>query len=112
MNASNSPRKSFTATEDMIGKYLNRVLYTDIQPIGKIVGIKSKTTLLVQPITVSENKTKMEFIPGGFAGVCINQDKQEYDYTEEGEVFPYRMSVNDRYVRISEKPHYYYDYNF
>ena len=64
-------RKTFTANEDMIGKYINEYLYSDINPIGKIVGIKSKTILYVQPIEATENKTKMDFVPGGFQPTAL-----------------------------------------
>ena len=56
-------RKTFTATEDMVGKYINQHLYTDVIPVGKIVSIKSKTVVLLQPITATKNKTKMARIP-------------------------------------------------
>lgn len=106
------PRKTFTATEDMIGKYINTHLYTDVIPVGKIVGIKSKTVFLIQPIKATKNKTKMEFIPGGFAGHCTNQWAQEWEYEETGTIKEFKMSVNDRYNRISDHPINYYDYNF
>ena len=54
----------------------------------------------------------MEWVVGGFAGHCINQYAQSYDFSEEGEVFEMRLSSKDRYYRISEKPIKYYDYNF
>ena len=53
-------------TADLIGKYVNRCLWSDVDPIGKIVGIKGKYIALIQPVVASENKTKMEFIAGGF----------------------------------------------
>ena len=105
-------RKSFITEESMIGKYINRYLYSDVQPVGKIVGIKSKTILLIQPVYASKNKTKMEFEVGGFSAVCTNQSEQQYDFIEKGEVFELRMSVNSGGLRIDEKPRYYYDYNF
>jgi hypothetical protein len=108
----NSMRASFSTSEDLIGKYINRHGYSDIDPVGKIVGIKSKTIVFVQPVVAGENKTKMEWVAGGFAGHCVNQHAQSYDFTEEGEVFEMRLSSGDRCHRISEKPIKYYDYNF
>jgi hypothetical protein len=108
----NSMRASFSTSEDLIGKYINRHGYSDIDPVGKIVGIKSKTIVFVQPVVAGENKTKMEWVAGGFAGHCVNQHAQSYDFTEEGEVFEMRLSSGDKYHRISEKPIKYYDYNF
>lgn len=106
-------RRGFTATEDMIGKYINEVLYTDVNPIGKIVGIKSKTILYVQPIEATENKTKMDFVPGGFSFHCTNNRAQEWEFKEVGEVVEMRMTLGRYdYRRISDRPRKYYDYNF
>jgi hypothetical protein len=104
--------KRFQSSEEMIGKYINRHGYSDIDPIGKIVGIKSKTILYVQPVEAGDNKTKMEWVSGGFAGHCVNQSAQSYDFTEVGDVFEMRMSNGNRYYRISDTPCKYYDYNF
>lgn len=106
-------RRGFTATEDMIGKYINEVLYSDVNPIGKIVGIKSKTILYVQPIVAVENKTKMNFIPGGFSAHCTNNYSQEWIFEEQGDVIEVKMTVGKYdYKRISDSPRKFYDYNF
>ena len=105
-------RRTFTATENMIGKFLNLHLYTDINPIGKIVGIKSKTVLLIQPIKETKNNAKMEFISGGFAGHCVNQHDQDWGFEEYGDVREHKMYATDRSVRISDNPIMYYDFNF
>lgn len=102
-------------TNDLIGKYLNQYLWSDINPIGKIVGIKGKTKVLVQPIVASENKVKMEYVAGGFSAHCVNQSEQEYDYFEQGEVYEMTLSktkMKRSYLGISNKPYKYYDFNF
>jgi hypothetical protein len=105
-------RKRFSTSEDLIGKYINRHGYSDIDPIGKIVGIKSKTIVHVQPVVAGDNLTKLEWVSGGFAGHCVNQNEQKYEFTEEGDLFEMRLSVGDRCNRISDRPIKYYDYNF
>lgn len=105
-------RARFQTSEEIIGKYINRHGYSDIDPVGKIVGIKSKTIVLVQPVEAGDNKTKMEWVVGGFAGHCVNQYAQSYDFTEVGEVFELRMSVGNKSLIISDNPIKYYDYNF
>jgi hypothetical protein len=102
----------FSTSEDLIGKYINRHGYSDIDPIGKIVGIKSKTIVYVQPMVAGDNLTKMEWISGGFVGHCVNQNEQRYEFTEEGNVFEMRLSAGDKSHRISDRPMKYYDYNF
>jgi hypothetical protein len=102
----------FETSNAMIGNYINQYGYSDITPLGKIVGIKSKTILYVQPIEAGENKTKMEWVSGGFAGHCVNQNEQSYDFTEVGEIVEIRMSNGDRRNRIDNRPMKYYDFNF
>jgi hypothetical protein len=105
----------FVITEDLIGKYLNRCLWSDVDPIGKIIGIKGKSKVIVQPIVAGKNKVKMEWVSGGFAGHCVNQGQQEYDFTESGDVFEISLSnasMKNKYIRIHDRPIKYYDYNF
>lgn len=105
--------KNQILTSELIGKYINRYGYSDINPIGKIVGIKSKTIVLVQRIEASENKTKMNFEVGGFSAICTNNWNQEYDFTELNEVIEVRISnAFLRNARIEETPVKHYDYNF
>ncbi len=102
-------------TPELIGKYINQVLWSDVDPIGKIVGIKGKSKVLIQPVVAGENKAKMEFVPGGFSAVCINQYNQSYEFTEVGEVFEASLSnssMKKNFWRISDSPRKFYDYNF
>jgi hypothetical protein len=101
--------------EELIGKYINQVLWSDVNPVGKIIAIKGKTKVLIQPICASQNKAKMEYVTGGFAGVCINQNEQHYDYMELGEVFETTLShakLKKAFWSIGDAPYKQYDYNF
>lgn len=101
--------------EQLIGKYINRVLWSDVDPVGKIVGIKSKTKVIIQIVKASENKTKMEWVVGGFAGHCINQSAQSYDFTITDETFEASLSnssLKKRFWSIDDRPRKWYDYNF
>ena len=105
----------FQVTNELIGKYINQVLYSDVDPVGKIVGIKGKTKVLIQPVFASENKADMNFIPGGFAGHCTNMYDQSYEFYEHGEVFEATLSktaMKKRFWSINEHPRKFYDYNF
>lgn len=63
---------------------------------------------------------KPEWIAGGFAGHCVNQDEQSYTYepNENGELYTFRWS--DKYghygqpndLTLSKGRHEFYDYNF
>lgn len=107
--------KKFEATPDLIGKYINRYLWTDADPVGKIIGVRGKSFVTIQPIRAGRNKTKMKFEVGGFAGHAINNDQQEYDYFEQGEPYEVRLSnskMHNMHWAISDKPFKKYDYNF
>jgi hypothetical protein len=104
---------TITVNNEMIGKYINRYGYSDINPVGLIVGIKGKTKLIVKKVIASENKTKMQFEVGGFCAVCINQNEQEYDFTISEETMEIRISkALMRTFCIQEKPMKFYDFNF
>lgn len=108
-------KEKFIVSESLIGKYINQYLWSDVNPVGKIVGIKGKTKVLVQPVVAGPNKVKMEFIPGGFSAHCTNMYEQRYDFFEEGEVFETVLSnfrMKKAYWSIEEAPNRYYDYNF
>lgn len=108
-------RNQFQATEDMIGKYINRYLYSDVQVVGKIVGIKSKTILKIQKVEARKDPDwKPEWKPGGFSAICLNQLSQKWIFTETDEIFDLRLSAGDlkRFFRIDESPREFYDYNF
>jgi len=108
-------KEKFIVSESLIGKYINQYLWSDVNPVGKIVGVKGKTKVLVQPVVAGPNKVKMEFIPGGFSAHCTNMYEQRYDFFEEGEVFETVLSnfrMKKAYWSIEEAPNRYYDYNF
>ena len=107
----------FEVTADLIGKYINQVLWSDVNPVGKIVGIKGKTRVLIQPVVAGENKSmkEMTFVPGGFVGTFIDQHIQSYDFFEKGEVYEVSLSTSSmkrNHWKIADAPHKFYDYNF
>jgi predicted RNA-binding protein YlqC (UPF0109 family) len=101
--------------KDLIGKYVNQRLYTDINPVGKIIGTRGKTILIVKRVMEVKQTKEMEFVSGGFAGICINQEDQEWAFEEVEDVFEVKM--NKQWGRrgqmyVADKPRMYYDYNF
>ena len=102
-------------SEEMVGTYINRVLWSDVMPLGRIVSIKSKTKVLVQRVKAGENKVKMEFVPGGFAGHCVNNYRQDYDFYDEGQPFELslsRSSMKRSFLQFANCPMKHHDYNF
>jgi hypothetical protein len=111
----NSQDKKFIASPDLVGKYINRYGYSDVHVVGKIVGIKSKTIVVVQRVNAEKDPTwKPEWVSGGFSAVCLNQSYQRWIFNETNETFPMRLSAGDlkRAYRIDDKPIEFYDYNF
>ena len=102
-----------TQNQELIGKFLNRIGYSDVNPIGKVIGTRGKTIAIVKRVTADEQITKLEWIVGGFSGICTNQWNQEWKYIETEEVFEVRLSKEYlKRVSIDENPRKFYDYNF
>jgi hypothetical protein len=99
--------------QELIGKYLNHIGYSDVNPIGKVIGTKGKTIAIVKRVIAEEQVTKLQWITGGFSGICTNQCNQEWKYEETEEVFEVRLSKQYlKSVSIDENPRKFYDYNF
>lgn len=96
-------------------------LYSDAHA-GTVIK-KTKTTITVQQdkATIDPN-FKPEFVTGGFAGHCTNQNEQTYTYERDpnGTVTTYRWSKKyNRYqgggdgsVTVTKGRREFYDYNF
>jgi hypothetical protein len=99
--------------DGLVGKFVNAYFYSDINPVGVVVGVKGKTIIVIKRVVATKQITKLEFMAGGFAGTCINQGNQEWVYEELEELVEMRVGnkFNKQY-RIEDKPYKYYDYNF
>lgn len=92
--------------------YSDRKAYTIIRRTAKTITIQRDKAIL-------NPNFKPEFIQGGFAGTCINQNEQEYIYErdENGRTLTLRWS--DKYgkfvckeANVRNGRHEFYDYNF
>lgn len=109
-----TPRE-YSNNNDLIGLYINRSLFSDVDPIGKIVSTRGTNFVTIQPVEATENKTKMEFVKGGFSFICLNQYSQKYDFYEYGEPYEVRLSksmLKRNFWVIQSFPRKFYDYNF
>lgn len=99
----------------MVGKFVNRYLWSDVQVVGKIVDTFGKTGIVIEPYTATLDKNwKADVIPGGFAGHCVNNYSQTYDYAPSGDE-NIRMRISYKFFkmyRIEQEPNHFYDYNF
>lgn len=103
--------------DNLVGFYLNRYSYSDINPIGRVVRVVGKNTVevaIVRPTTEWPiNKADLKFEVGGFSAVCLNGHSQKWQYEETGDTIKFRVSRQQaRTVGVSDQPCKYYDYNF
>ena len=99
-------------------KYANCYLYSDIDPY-QIVRVISDKSIEVKPMRCTRN-FKPSYIPGGFAGICINQDDQEWIIEESTSEHVIRLRKRkdghfykgSMRFKLSNVPIKYYDFNF
>jgi hypothetical protein len=99
----------------LVGQYISQRMYTDIRILGRIVGIKGKATLIVEPMFTTKQQTKLNFVQGGFLANCSNQADQKWGFVIGENAEPMTVRVTSNFTRqyvVSEKPCHYYDYNF
>ena len=101
-------------------KFANHHGYSDIDPFEIVRRVSDKTIEIREMHTERDDSVKMEFVAGGFAGHCINQNEQKWFIVsnEQRPVIRIRLGKNGwkdshgrRYV-LSENPIRFYDYNF
>lgn len=103
-------------------QYLNQYGYSDVAPYEIIKFSPSGKTAYIRAMLAEKDKSwKPNFIPGGFAGHCTNQDKQEWIITSDSKqpIIKARLhkngtwhSSNGHHGMPSSKPVRFYDYNF
>ena len=107
--------RNYIGVQGLEGRFINRRLWSDTNPVGKIISTRGKNFVTIQPIDAGKNKTKMSFEIGGFSAICTNEYEQSYDFIESGEPYEIRLSksmLSNKYYHIESAPKNYYDYNF
>ncbi len=98
-----------------VKKYCNRRVGSDSYAYEVVEVVNPKKVIIRQ--LDAKRVTDVHFIKGGFASHCVNNYSQEYEY-EVNESYPLEMiklhkagwSYGQFYM--SDKPRYFYDYNF
>jgi hypothetical protein len=100
--------------QELIGKYVSRVLYSDVQIVGKIIAIKGKSTIVIQSMNATKQTEELDFQVGGFFAHCSNQNNQKWQFEEEqGRIEELRLGKKfDKWYSIDNFPRHFYDYNF
>ncbi len=99
--------------------YCNNHMYSDVQPYEIVRVISPKTIVIRQMDTVQTVKPK-QFVSGGFSAHCVDQDKQDYNYSsnKSNKLIQARLQKSGHYKSIvgkhflSEQPFKFHDYNF
>lgn len=103
-----------------IKKYCNYHGYTDVEPY-EVVRVISDKTVEIRPMAHGQNKANMEWVSGGFAGHCINNHAQHYDYYPNPDAKTIRVRWSEKFqcwkkgslkFTMADEPRYFYDYNF
>ena len=99
-------------------RYLNFYGYSDVEPY-EVVKTISEKTVEIRPMKATEKEWDKTFIPGGFCGTFINQDKQQWAIEPDpnAEVIRARLGrkgwKSERgFHRAEEAPRKFYDFNF
>lgn len=101
--------------ETQIKSYCNEHFYSDVHPY-EVVQVISDKKVVVRPMR-EIRKTDPIIQPGGFAGHCINNREIEYDYESMPDaptktIKLHKRGWNHGQFRMSDRPIYFYDYNF
>lgn len=104
-----------------VGDGVTMCLYSDAYACT-VIAKTAKTITIQRDKATRDPNFKPEFIPGGFAAHCINQEDQRWTYerNQDGEITRCYWSEKlgmyttggDRSIKIRLGRHEFYDYNF
>lgn len=105
----------------MEAKFANRLGYSDVEPF-EVVRVVSEKCLEVRRMDAEIDPAwKAEWVVGGFAGRCINQNQQKWIIASNpaNPVSRIRLQKNGNWkspcgsrFALGDKPIKFYDYNF
>ena len=102
-----------------IGDGVTICLWSDMYA-ATIIKKTDRTVTVQRDKAILDPNFKPEWIPGGFAGHCTNQDEQTYTYERDPNGELYRFHWSDKHctygrpgnLRLIKGRHEFYDYNF
>ena len=100
--------------------FANHYGYSDVTPFEVVKVISDKTIEVREMDAERDESVRLEWLPGGFAGHCVNQRDQKWCITSNESNPVIRLRLNkkgwqDKHGRrfgLSDKPVRFYDYNF
>ena len=98
--------------------FCNWHMFSDVEPY-EIVNVISDKTIEVRAMTCTRN-FQPEWIPGGFAGVCTNQEEQEWiiESNTSNNLLRLRRRKDGNFYKgsmkfvLSKEPRKYYDFGY
>jgi hypothetical protein len=101
-------------------KFANHYGYSDVNPYEIVRVVSDKTIEIREMKTERDESVKLEFVPGGFSAICLNDRDQKWFISsdEEAPVIRIRLGkhgwkdAHGRRFDLAEEPRKYYDYNF
>jgi len=101
-------------------QYANHLGYSDINPYEVVRVVSDKTIEVREMDAQRDESVKLDWVVGGFSGVCLNQRDQNWLITSNAQNPVVRIRLGkqgwkDRHGRrfdLSDKPVKFYDYNF
>ena len=101
--------------------YANRIGYSDVDPYEIVKRIGDKAIEVREMDAVRDKSVTLEFIPGGFCGHTVDQEKQKWIITSNPNNPVIRLRLHkdgswrsaggSRHL-LAEEPRKFYDYNF
>ena len=104
-----------------MNQYANHYGYSDVNPFEVVRVISDKTIEVREMDAERDESVQLEWVPGGFAGHCVNQREQKWLITSNpsNSILRIRLSKTGvwkdkrgRRFGLSDKPIKFYDYNF
>ena len=102
-----------------IRKYCNLIMYSDVEPY-EVVKVISDKTVEIRPMIATQVEFPQTFIKGGFAGHCVDNHNQKWEFksNESAPVIRVRKTKRNGWrhgsmkFQMSDHPCKFYDYNF
>jgi len=101
--------------------FANRLGYSDIEPFEVVRVVSAKCLEIREMDAVIDPTWKPEWVVGGFAGRCVNQNEQQWNISSnpENRVIRIRLQKNGNWksasgsrFALNDRPVRFYDYNF
>ena len=101
-------------------QYANHYMYSDVEPY-EVIRIVSEKTIEIRAMKAERDESvKLEWVPGGFSAICLNDSDQKWHITSDETAPIKRIRLGKRGWKdahggrygLADEPVKYHDYNF